>query len=687
MKYPFVKQEEEKDCSAAALLMIIKYYKGYVSLETLKDLLKITKNGTSMYHLAKTAEQLGFDAAGYKCNFSDITKNNVLLPCVANVVINNAYSHFVVIYEINYQKNYLIIGDPAKSIKKISFADFSKIFTDYLLVLYPVKPIPIIEGSKSELKKFLSSFFKEKSSLRHIIFLSIIVTLFSIISSFYIEFLINSISNTKSFNSLLLIFIIFSLIFLIKNISEYIRNKVLMIVNSKLDLNLTLDTYENVLSLPYHYYRNRTTGDIVSRMNDLANIKNIFSKAFLILIVDLPLTLIAAVFLFLINKILFLLSILVLVAYILVVVFFHNVFEKYIMCIQNSRSLVTSSMVESISGFETVKGLKIKNYVMTKFKKLYVKFLDLAYKYQNYYYLENIIKNIISDFGFIIIMFIGSILVLNNMMTLGSLFTFNALIIYFLEPIKNILSIDIEVKEAKFSLKRIEALKLRDKELNITNDSLKGNIEFKNLSYSFDDVNYILKDVNLVINNNDKTLILGPSGSGKSTLCKMLMKYYKVMPNSIIIDGKDINDYGNSSNIKYINQIETLFTDTLYNNLTLGNNVLIDDLNEISSICELTNIVNKDSLGYNQLIEENGFNLSGGERQRIVLARTLLTNFDILIIDEGLNQVDIDMERRILKRIMNKYGDKTIIVISHRLNNRDLYNKIIKFKNGKVSIN
>jgi ABC-type transport system involved in cytochrome bd biosynthesis fused ATPase/permease subunit len=118
--------------------------------------------------------------------------------------------------------------------------------------------------------------------------------------------------------------------------------------------------------------------------------------------------------------------------------------------------------------------------------------------------------------------------------------------------------------------------------------------------------------------------------------------------------------------------------------LVLDSNINDEKLNKIIEICRLKSIIDKDNLGLNQLIEENGFNLSGGERQRIVLARTLLSNFDILIIDEGLSQVDIDLEKDILNDMMNCFKDKTIIVISHRTNNKELYQKIIHLKNGEL---
>ena len=207
---------------------------------------------------------------------------------------------------------------------------------------------------------------------------------------------------------------------------------------------------------------------------------------------------------------------------------------------------------------------------------------------------------------------------------------------------------------------------------------MKGEIIFKNLSYTFNDTRNVLENINLKINKNSKVMVIGESGSGKSTLFKILKKYYTVPRDKVYIDNVDINDY-QKSNIVYVSQNEILFTDTI------SNNIDSDNIIDISKICLIDEIVKNNQLGYNMLIEENGFNLSGGERQRIILARALANEFDILIIDEGLSQVDINMERKILKNLFENYNDKTIIFISHRLENMDLFNQVIKLKKGRIS--
>ena len=231
-------------------------------------------------------------------------------------------------------------------------------------------------------------------------------------------------------------------------------------------------------------------------------------------------------------------------------------------------------------------------------------------------------------------------------------------------------------------LNRVDELNKIPASNGITSEVCKGSIVFRNFSYTYDDQKVVLKDINFKINSGEKVIILGSSGSGKSTLLKILMRYYEVNRDKVFINDIDINDYNEIDGINYISQSENLFTDSLYNNLTMFQQVNINKILEVSEICEIKEIISNNPLGYNMFIEENGFNLSGGERQRIILARTLLRRFNILIIDEGLNQVDVNLERKILKNLFNKYKNKTILVISHRLENLDLYNRKMVLENG-----
>lgn len=682
IKYPLVVQEEYKDCGVACLEMVIKYYGGYVKMNTLFDLTKTNKKGTTAYHLKEALIALGFQAKGVSATLDQMSYDNIILPCIANVTINREYKHFVVIYEINFKKQYLIIGDPMDKVKKMSFIEFSEIYNNVLITFFPIKTLAIDKEIP-----FTNFIFKlvipHKKILFNIFMLSFFITLFSIITSFYTEQMINA---TFSKNNLLLIFYIFLTIYILKILSDYFRNRALSFINQKIDLVLTLDIFNNIVNLPYRYYKSRNTGDVLSRINDLENVREMISKVALSLFIDLPLAIVSLIVLYIINASLFKVGIIIILLYFVVILLFRFPFKNYIKKIQSKKSEATSYMIESISGYETVKGLHIEDNIIDKFEKKYVCLLKDLFKFQNLYFLQNMLKDIINNIGFVVIIFVGCILVNENKIKLGTLFTFTSLLIYFLEPIKNIINLDSVIREAKNSIKRVLDLVV----YNNSNDGVVKKFEnrdivFKNLKYSFNDRNYVLKNINLTIKKGSKVMVVGKSGSGKSTLFKILMKYYNINNNMVYINNIDLNNYKKStidSNIIYIGQNEILFNDTLYNNLIFFNSDS-SRLLDVSKICCLDDIIDS-NLGFNTLILENGENLSGGERQRIILARALLKNFNILIIDEGLSQVDVDMERIILKSVINNYKDKTIIFISHRLDNLDLFNELIKMKDGKI---
>ena len=194
-------------------------------------------------------------------------------------------------------------------------------------------------------------------------------------------------------------------------------------------------------------------------------------------------------------------------------------------------------------------------------------------------------------------------------------------------------------------------------------------------------------NINLEINNFDRVIILGNSGSGKSTILKLLLKYYPANRNMIYINDIDINDLtlqDMRNNITALTQNEFVYNDTIKNNIIMNRN--IND-NEFLEICKLTYVdefVEDMFLGYDTKLEENGLNLSGGQRQRIMLARMLLKPAKIILIDEGLNAIDINLERKILKNIFKKYTECTIIIISHRIENLDLFKKIIHIDKGEI---
>lgn len=660
--------------------MIINFYGGNLPIDQIRDLTKTDKNGTTAFHIIEACKSIGFNAEGIKSSLEQLNKENLILPCIAHVVIDGKYKHFVVIYKIDFKNKKIIIADPSCSIKKITFSEFQKMWSGVLITLYPLKKLPLTQNIS--FIDFLLKIIKlHKTFVFNIIMLSIFITIFSVISSFYMKNILDAIN----YNNLTIIFIFFLFINIFKILSDFFRNKLLIYLNQKIDLLLTLDTYKKIISLPYNYYHTRTTGDIISRVNDLSIIRNMITKVSLSLFIDLPLALVTFIIFYIINTKLFFISLIIVFIYLLLMIFSKNRITNNINTIQVNKSETMSYMIETINGFETVKSVGNEAQIIDKFEKKYVKFLKNIFKFDNYNNTISILKDLVNAIGYLTIIYVGAKMVILGNLTFGDLLVFVNLLNYFLEPIKNIIDLNSEIKEAKNSLRRIlELFKNENKKQTFIDNVKVKEISFNNLSYSYDYKEKQLKNINLKL-KKQKILILGKSGSGKSTLFKLLMRYYEIPRNQITINGYDINDYKDDvikHNFSYISQNEILYTDSIYNNLKIDKNITEEQIIEISKKCFIDEFLN--DLGLNMLIEENGYNLSGGQRQRIILARALLKNFEVLIIDEGLSQMDINLERKILKNLFKMYENKMIIVISHRLDNMDLYDRVIELKNGEI---
>ena len=670
-KYPFTKQEGLKDCAAACMQMIIKYYNGYISINDLNEMLETTKEGVSAFKIIEVSNKIGFKATGIRLNLLELNKS-VTLPVIAHVVINN-YNHYIVVYKIDSFKKSVIIADPQSKIKTISFKEFESIWTNVIINLYPVKPIEHRNYEKH--LNYKNIILKNKKTIFQLCYISFIYMILSIVASFYMKYVFdNYLSN---FHLIFTVFILFIIINLYKIFTNLIRTKILIDLNKNIDIDLSLDIFSKILSLPYGYYRNKTTGEIITRYTELSKIRETISKVLLTLFLDLPLCITSLIIMYFLNSKLTMISLIAVLLYTIIVIAYNRILNDTILEAQIKKAEMNTVLIESINGFETIKGLNLYDYIKLKFENKYIKYLKNVIKIDSILNIKENLKEIVNQLIEMIIIFTGVIYVRSETITIGTLMTYNSILVFFLAPIRNLLSLDNSIIESKRIVKRVnEMLKKEEnvKKINI----VYSDILIKSLSFKQNE-KIILNKINLHISKGEKVIITGKSGSGKSTLLKILMNYYNDYQGEIKINGINIKSI-NLKNV-YISQNETLFTDTIYNNIVLGNND--SNFSEVVKMCYVDEIINS-NLGYNQIIEENGFNISGGQKQRIILARSIINEFDLLLIDEGLNQIDVELERKILKNLFNKFHDKTIIIVSHRLENMDLYDKLIKLENGKV---
>lgn len=684
MKKNIVIQDGIKECGAACLLSIIKYYGGNISLERLLELTKTTKEGTNFYNLKEAAIEIGLNGKGYKLDSID-KLSEIEKPFISQIVINN-YHHFVVVYKI--KNNKITVMDPAKGMQKIDLDVFNNMWTGHILILEPFKKLPVYDENNYIFSILKSIIFSNKKIIINLILLSLIVTLFTCFYGYYFKIIIDKVISTNELN-LLVITVIFLLMFFIKTITEYLRNTLLLYLNQKIDLSIITTTVKKIISLPYSYYKNKTTGEMISRINDLFYIKNVISKIIITIFLDIILALSTMIILFNINKTMTLCLIIIIMLYIIIFLIFRPSIKNMTNITQEDNANINSLLVESISGYETIKGLNLESTFIKKINKLYLNSINNSLNFSKIINIQELFNELFEGIILLFVIYLGSIYIMDKSLTIGSLITYNSLVYYFITPIRNSLDFYKDLFYVKNSIQRINnILNYKYEKLDIeTNLNISGNIKIKNLEFSYNNKSKIIDSFSLNINDKDKVLILGPSGTGKSTLLKILYKYYDISRDKIYIDNYDLNDFTLKDirkNVTYISQNEQLYNDTIKNNIILDRDVDEKKFIDVCNMVYVNEIVKDNMLSYNYRLEENGTNISGGQRQRIILARSLLKNSKIILIDEGLNEIDINLERKILKNIFKYYKDKTIIIVSHRLDNMDLYNRVVKLEDGKI---
>ncbi len=686
MKYPLERQLDRKDCGVCSLSMLVKYYGGGVSKEYLRNLTNTNKDGVTLYSLLEGAKTLGFCGYGVKGDFRLLKQEN--LPCIAHVIQKKSYQHFLVIYEINFKKNYLFIADPdKKQLERVSFEKFSRITTNQFLFLKPEKPIRYVEKNH-RMKTFLFQFIWENKKFLVIISVfSFLFTCFSILCSFQIKILYDIVVCFQSFPNLLNFIFLFTGMIILKECFRYYRNFLMNQISHRLDKMLFLNVYHHLLSLPYLYYKNRTTGEVLTRMEDISKIREVFSKLFTTIFLDVLLaTITFCTLFFLQSKLTILLAIIVLLI-LFVLLCFQKPLEIEIRSGKEKEAQLNSFLTETISGVETIKNQNIEDYIERNFLLKYSKYQNNSIRYNQLFLKEEFLQGLITECGMFFLTGLGIFLVMKEEMGFTLFLTFLQLAGYLLDPIKNIVRSILELKDTKISFDRISEL------YEVEEDSSKKNlkkreiqeIQVSHLSFGYQPKKLLLTDINMMIHAGDKILLSGSSGSGKSTLAKILSSNLASQSQMIFLDGIDMNTFATKEikkKICYLSQQETLFTDSIYQNIVLDQNVEDDTFFMVTKLCKVNEIVEENILAYDMLLEENGFNLSGGQRQRILLARALLKNADIYILDESLNEIDIQKEREILKGIFQTYPEKTFVVISHRFHNQDLFSKRYRIENG-----
>lgn len=666
MGYKFIKQDGIKDCGCSILYNMIRYHGGNVDVEELRNLVKTTKDGTSVYHIVETSKKLGLNSKCFKCNINDL--HSIKPPFVVHINVENKYPHFVIIKKIVDDEVHIF--DPIRGNIKYDIDLFSDEWSNIIITFE--KTSKLVNRKNNYKKNIIFLLMDNKKKLLFLLFLSILGTFFTTVNSLFFQSLLDNINNIEKS---LLIFITFTLLSVILN---YIRNNNTIKYNNKIDSKLTYDVYKKILNLPLIYHHSRPTGDVISRIYDLNYIKDFVSKISFSIIIDISIFIFILIYLFLLNVSLAFISIIFIIFYTLVYLYYRKDIKALNYKVQEKQSKINSTLVESLVGINTVKNLNLENYIYNYQVKLYDDYLYHNSSLNKKYNTFNNILNLITDMQLIFSLYVGVILIRENTIKISQLISFILFLNILINTIQNLYSFDSLIINSKNSYRRLEQLfSIVIKNKKGISKAFSKNIKFVDINFSYNGVNDNLKNFNFVINRNDYILVTGKSGSGKSTIFKLLTKQINLQSGNILLDNVSIDKYDYDyirSRICLVSQKEFIFTDSIKNNIILDRKPSDKELNKAIKVSMVDQILKNKNIDLNYLLEEDGHNLSGGERQKILIARTLIRNTDYIIFDETMNEIDIESERKIIENIKTEYN-KTIILISHRDNNIDLFNK------------
>ncbi|THD17740.1 bacteriocin ABC transporter ATP-binding protein [Anoxybacillus ayderensis] len=691
-KYYCIKQHDIKDCGPACLATVCKQYGLKVPISKIREVAGTDKQGTNLYGLIKAAEQLGFTAKGVRGNQESLFQP-FPLPAIAHVIVNQSLLHYVVIHKITNKE--IVIADPAEGLKKMSPEEFFQIWTGILVLLVPAPTFEKRDETKGLFERFIGMLKPQKGILLQIFLASVLFTILGVVGSFYFQFLIDDILSENLQKTLHILSIGMIVLYTFKVLLNAFRTYLLIYLSQKLDLGLVLGYYHHVLSLPMSFFNTRKVGEIISRLMDASKVRDAISGATLTIMIDTLMVIIGGAILYAQNSFLFGVTALLVPLYALIVWAFRKPFENVNRKEMEKNAELTSYIVESMNGIETVKAYNAEEEAKFKTEQKFISFLKTVFSHGMMNNFQSSLKTYLQLVGGIIILWVGANEVLKGNMTVGQLIAYNALLAYFLEPIQNLINLQPMIQSAVVAADRLgeildlEIEKSNNEEKKIKVESLKGDIVMRDLQFRYGTRDVVLKNINLHIRQGEKIALVGESGSGKTTLVKLLMRFYDYEKGDILINDINIKDMDLERlrrKIAYIPQENFFFSGTIQENLCLGmeQEVSLEEIIAAAKACHAHEFINQLPLRYQTMLEENASNLSGGQKQRLAIARAILKKPDILIMDEATSNLDSTTEKAISETIYEYCSEITTIIIAHRLSTIMRCDKICVMEHGHI---
>ncbi len=682
---------DEADCGVAALAMILHNFGSVYPIAKLRDLARTTKQGTTALGLVKAAKHLGLDVIPIQADISLFDDPEITYPLIAHVIKDDLL-HYCVVFKADQDYIYVADPDPATKVQKMTRDEFGRLWSGVSLLFSPAKEYTPQKEPLAGLTTMFQQLTNYKKDISGIIIAALLITLISIVGSYYLQLIIDRFIPSKSINGLAILAGSLLVVYVFNSLFNYLRDVILTRLDQKLTSQISLRYIHHVYRLPMRFFSTRKTGEITSRFNDINKIIDALSSTIISMFLDVGVMVIIGIVLSLYDQSLFLTTISTIPIYVIIIYAFNKRFAKLDQEQMESNAQLSSAIIEDLKGVETLKVLQLENIRYKNVEKQFADFLRKNLTYVKTKSFQDAIKMWI-QYGLVtIILFQGAILVIQDRLSIGTLMAFNALLAFFVSPLQNIINLQPKLQEAKVANNRLNEVLQVDTEKSDTNSQdqtdLIGPISIQHVDYSYEYSRPILQDIKLQIGCNDKLAIVGLSGSGKSTLAKLLVGFYLPTQGQIEFNQHkttEINLCDIRQYVHYLPQSPQLFSGTIKDNLLMGldREVSAEEIDNACKLALIYNDIQEMPLKYETKLDEEATALSGGQKQRLTIARALLTSARVLIFDESTSSLDPITEKRIVENLLS-IKDRTMIFIAHRLSIAKKVNKVVVMRDGKI---
>ena len=478
----------------------------------------------------------------------------------------------------------------------------------------------------------------------------------------------------------------------ISSLFSYLQSIFLIEVNTKISYDLREKLIEKILKLPMEKVEENKRGDILSRVtNDVDSLQNGITQSF-IQLTTAVITLIGVFIMMLSINLWMILATITLVPIALLLMRFMTKFsQKYFLRQLEFKGSLNGQIEETFTGHDIIRVFNQEEISMDRFESDNEKWFTHEWKSQFYSSLNGPLMNFISNFTYVVVAVLGAVFVLQKVIAVGDILAFFQYTQSFNRPIQQITRVMNQIQTAMAASERIfEFLEFEDEsnpsEKKIT--EIKEGITFENVSFSYTPNEKIIKNLSFDVKKGEKIAIVGETGAGKTTIVKLLMRFYDINSGSIKIDGIDIEEYDKDSlrsHIGMVLQDSWLFSDTISNNIRYGNlDASDEEIIDAASQVYADDFVRRLSDGYESELNEDTDNISHGQKQLLTIARTILSQKEVLILDEATSSVDTRTEKLIQKAMDRLMEGKTSFIIAHRLSTIRNADKIIVIENGEI---